>query len=643
MDGQQEERLQCFDRSLTDNSTWFGRAAKPFSGSPLFPGLKQQVFPEFADMLREKTVHRDGQMIPVSRWVDQASSYVALVAVFAIPAQSIGTVMIMEWTRINRQGKELDGSGRFEGAYQLYSYRSIPERQIRYFNTIFGLTIALVILQLCAFVARVANALRMRAALFSSVECESHQTVRETVPIMRWEDGLDMFILSGMVAWVVAVYRNKQPASEGGLSALDQLMSDLLSIPWLDRKQSLSVKFDQLFNGVEEMMSWLFYEESLRWIAFLGLFAMLFRAVVYMQCHPRIASLYLTLKNALDDLFHFLIVFMVLILVFAYAAHFMLGTRFAAFETFYLSFYTQFRMLTGDWPFEEEAPRAEYMLYMTLYLVVVFIALLNFLLAVVVNAFTEVQAEMDKCKIELNLLPDVWYSFSYYWHRVRSGWPDRLDIVLVLATIDVDQDDLPDIEEESGDKVPLPVEFLHHLQSLDGRQLFASKESCQAWVEHYLRICPPLSYWYTPPARRMFSFSMDQYRKRRLAWITRDHDLADRMTQDLLKVLKAEAMKRSEKRPTSLVDWIDQKLITGSRSATGTSLQRHISGSSRTLGKAQSSEELSPASGSLRRATTAPPESGTTEKLFEDGHAVGQKVPPPSVGKVPSLGTELYV
>ena len=61
------------------------------------------------------------------------------------------------------------------------------------------------------------------------------------------------------------------------------------------------------------------------------------------------------------------------------------------------------------------------------------------------------------------------------------------------------------------------------------------------------------------------------------------------------------------------------------------------------LGKGPSSEELSPASGSLRRATTAPPESGKTEKLFEDGHAVGQKVPPPSVGKVPSLGTELYV
>ena len=61
-----------------------------------------------------------------------------------------------------------------------------------------------------------------------------------------------------------------------------------------------------------------------------------------------------------------------------------------------------------------------------------FIALLNFLLAVVVNAFTEVQAEMDKCKIELNLLPDVWYSFSYYWHRVRSGWPDRSRRALAL-------------------------------------------------------------------------------------------------------------------------------------------------------------------------------------------------------------------
>ena len=53
--------------------------------------------------------------------------------------------------------------------YQLYSYRSIPQGDLGYFNTIFGLNIALVILQLWSMVARVAHALRLRATLFSSV------------------------------------------------------------------------------------------------------------------------------------------------------------------------------------------------------------------------------------------------------------------------------------------------------------------------------------------------------------------------------------------------------------------------------------------------------------------------------------------
>merc|ERR1712216_647567 len=86
-------------------------------------------------------------------------------------------------------------------------------------------------------------------------------------------------------------------------------------------------------------------------MCFLSLFVMLYRIIVFMDCHPRIAMISRTISTAVDDLVHFVLIFGILFYFFAYAAHFMFGTEFEDFATTRGASYAQFRMIVGDFPF----------------------------------------------------------------------------------------------------------------------------------------------------------------------------------------------------------------------------------------------------------------------------------------------------
>jgi hypothetical protein len=79
-----------------------------------------QVYAEFANMLRETTVYRDGAMMSVDDWINAQTNEVMMLAVFSIPFNSITTVMRLTWTK-----DEVDGSGRYSGRVSIRSYKTI--------------------------------------------------------------------------------------------------------------------------------------------------------------------------------------------------------------------------------------------------------------------------------------------------------------------------------------------------------------------------------------------------------------------------------------------------------------------------------------------------------------------------------------
>ena len=66
--------------------------------------------------------------------------------------------------------------------------------------------------------------------------------------------------------------------------------------------------------------------------------------------------------------------------------------------------------------------------YMIAYCLLVFITLLNYLLAVIVGAYDNMKKEIENCKVEQNVVTDVYKAFSYFFYQTVNKWPDRDDI-----------------------------------------------------------------------------------------------------------------------------------------------------------------------------------------------------------------------
>merc|ERR1719506_1530682 len=159
-------------------------------------------------------------------------------------------------------------------------------------------------------------------------------------------------------------------------------------------------------------------------LSYFMLFFMLLRVIIYLNCHPRIAVLYGTVMACLDDLMHFFIIAVIIYAVFPYSAYWMIGAENSKFETLGSAYWSQFEMIIGEFPFNENEASNFEMFYMAAYAIVVFILLINsFLLAVVVGAYENVKDAIENCLVEQNVVKDVIYAFAYFPFKVKHGWP----------------------------------------------------------------------------------------------------------------------------------------------------------------------------------------------------------------------------
>ena len=107
------------------------------------------------------------------------------------------------------------------------------------------------------------------------------------------------------------------------------------------------------------------------------------RLITFLRVQPRIAVLYKTLEVSMDDLFHFGIVFFILTAFSSFVSMWSFGDEKEEFRDLRKSLYTQFRMLIGDFPFDDaNSITPEYFIFLLVYGVIVFFILLNFFLAI---------------------------------------------------------------------------------------------------------------------------------------------------------------------------------------------------------------------------------------------------------------------
>jgi len=150
-----------------------------------------------------------------------------------------------------------------------------------------------------------------------------------------------------------------------------------------------------------------------------------------MRVHPRMAALYMTLSRAFDDLIHFIFTFLMLFFVLAFASTWMFGSTNADFGGLEAACYTQFRMIVGDFgsfPAISGKIGIEdriFLIYIAIYACVCFFVLLNFFLAIVVDAYAATKEAVVDSVVEKTLISDLYDVLTYPLFARKHGWPGR--------------------------------------------------------------------------------------------------------------------------------------------------------------------------------------------------------------------------
>jgi hypothetical protein len=153
------------------------------------------------------------------------------------------------------------------------------------------------------------------------------------------------------------------------------------------------------------------------------------RFVSYLTLHPRIAVMVDTMRNILDDVIHFFITGIAIFATLAFQAFWAFGMDDPAFESYTKALWTQFQMLVGDFPWPAGGLKgglggAMQFVYLFIFAFLVFFILLNFFLAIVVEAFSDIKKKVAINRSEMPFVSDVFELCTSFAIRFWFKYPN---------------------------------------------------------------------------------------------------------------------------------------------------------------------------------------------------------------------------
>jgi len=100
------------------------------------------------------------------------------------------------------------------------------------------------------------------------------------------------------------------------------------------------------------------------------------------------------------------------------------GTELAEFGTYERALQTEFEMLFGSFPANWNQNQ-DLRVFVVLYLMILFLLVLNFLLAIIVEAYMRIREDIESQETEGEFFTDVLFSFSAFVRGHASGWPNQ--------------------------------------------------------------------------------------------------------------------------------------------------------------------------------------------------------------------------
>jgi hypothetical protein len=204
----------------------------------------------------------------------------------------------------------------------------------------------------------------------------------------------------------------------------------------------------------------------------------MFRFFQAFKAQPRLAVVTNTITRSLTDLAHFIVVLMVVLVAYAVAAMFLFGHRLLQFSELGFSLNTCFLIMIGDFDFAElgaEHPLTA-VLWFWSYMILVALIMLNMLLAIIMDVYTEVKmdaSEQDPIWTQFRkVLTDAWSHRDYIKLKLVIDTVHNLPMKITQLDKDLLLEMLPDMRE--GQAMALIQETMENEQSEENKGMSIS-------------------------------------------------------------------------------------------------------------------------------------------------------------------------
>jgi len=231
------------------------------------------------------------------------------------------------------------------------------------------------------------------------------------------------FVIATMLSYVVGI--RIRDRAKSAKTAEDILVS-LSGIPWGNTNVSPNEKTAMFFSELNNLFTVIDAEANINQLCNVLLILMLFRVILATNVHPRLALLTGTIGRSLDDMWHTTLLVVTLNLIFAGIASWRFGSDYDNFETINVTLQTQFMMLFGTFP-DNWTDSTDLILYSVMFLMVLFILVLNFVLAIIVEAYMTLREVNEINEVEMEFFSDFYhcctsrlYTFLYKWPPLDS-------------------------------------------------------------------------------------------------------------------------------------------------------------------------------------------------------------------------------
>lgn len=343
---------------------------------------------------------RDIQVMKEVEWVDLQTDTVSLSTLIYTEGVEIFTSLTVDF--------KMDEAGNVDASYTMISYRDMIQGSKATF---------IACLCVCSIGAFIGVILSVYYLLTHSIEGKRGSLFYELVSRLV----LFIYPIVLLVEWSQQI-----PMSE----EYDHLLHSFLDLPGIEEAQ-LEVGIQKYFDAKTHIYHEITWMKRHRIVAYVVCYVQFLQLVSYFNNHPRMAILTATVNRALGNISHFLALFGMLYVMLAFMAHWMLGPYIPEFGTIGETMASQVRMVFGEFIQASNVDALKgsmmvmYWLYAGTFMLLVIWTLLNFFLAIIVDAFVEVKEENEKNVAARDFLTDI---MGVVWAKcvaVRQGWPDR--------------------------------------------------------------------------------------------------------------------------------------------------------------------------------------------------------------------------